>query len=43
MIWKEMASVNGNCGPPLRPTYSWPSRVKETVIAVPSGIGMSGP
>ena len=40
-----MASLNGNCGPPLRAVYCWPSSVKSTVRTSPSfiGGGMSGP
>ena len=28
-----MASLNRNCGPPLKAVKGWPSRVNETVIA----------
>jgi len=38
-----MASVKVNCGPPLSPTYSCPSKLKLTVMTLPSGAGIPGP
>ena len=43
MIWKEIASLKVNCGPPLSPTYSCPSRLKLMVMTPPWGPGVSGP
>src|SRR5262249_7523956 len=41
-MWKETASVNGNWGPPLRPTNRVPASVNSTVSTIPAGpLGVS--
>ena len=40
--WSEMASVNGNSGPPLMAMNSWPASRKVTDITWPRGRGALG-